>query len=125
MKKLALFFFLLPLMVNAQEDSVYIVVEKMPVFPGGEEAMFQYFRDNLTTDSCVGDRMIHFTYIIEFIVERDGSLSNIKQLKPEAYQGCVNALDLFYKMPKWRPGEHEGIAVRVKMKIPLRINVAY
>ena len=121
---------LLPLClsVNAQTkydeeaEIVYVACEYSPKFPGGEEALYAYFCNNLKYPEKAREENITGRVFITFIVERDGSLSNIKVLR-DIGGGCgEEAVRVAKNMPKWKPGQHRGETVRVQYTMPVLFN---
>lgn len=99
------------------EDKVYDVVEQMPSFQGGIQAMMKYISDNLRyppTCGCAQGRVI-----INFVVEKDGAVSNAKVLRSVDPSLDKEALRLVNNMPKWIPGKQDGRLVRVRYNIPI------
>jgi periplasmic protein TonB len=99
-------------------------VAKMPAFPGGEAAMQEYLRTNLQYPTVARENCIQGTVALSFIIEKDGSLSNIKILKNPG-GGCgQEAVRLLESMPCWTPGENKaGEPVRVKFTLPVRFRL--
>lgn len=98
------------------EDSYapFINVEQMPEFPGGSRAMFEYLSKNVRYPRLAQETGIQGTVFVSFIVEPDGSISNLKVLRGIG-GGCdEEALRLFSSMPRWKPGMQSGRAVRVQ-----------
>jgi TonB family protein len=95
-------------------DEVFVIVEKMPEFPGGKEALYNYLAAQLS-DWTVKEAGRVF---ISFIVETDGSLSDIEVLRGINSRADNKAVEVIANMPKWNPGEQRGQAVRVRYNIP-------
>lgn len=107
---------------KAQTDTmVYETVEKMPSYVGGEEARQKFIAENLvypkTTSERVGSKII-----VEFIVEVDSSVSEVKTIK-SFDDGFGAELVRIVKLMKWIPGEQRGKKVRVKMRMPIIIEL--
>lgn len=98
------------------EDSYapFIYVEQMPEFPGGPRAMFEFLSRNVRYPRLAQETGIQGTVFVSFIVEPDGSISNIKVLRGIG-GGCdEEAIRLYSSMPRWKPGIQSGRAVRVQ-----------
>ena len=95
----------------------------MPKYPGGPEKMFDFIADNLhwpyDDESCIQGRVI-----VSFIVEKDGSLSDIKVEKSIDPLFDKEAVRVVKSMPKWEPGMWRGKPTRVKYCIPIRFRFA-
>lgn len=103
----------------SDEDEVFEVVEKMPMFPGGDEALMKYLGKNIKYTRMAQDRGVQGTCVIEFVVNKDGSVVDpvvLKKLDPDLDN---NALEVVKKMPKWQPGLQRGKPVRVKYRLPV------
>lgn len=94
-------------------NHVYEIVEEMPEFPGGIEALFKWLSDNIKPHEEIG------RCVVEFIVEKDGSLSNPKISKSKTPKLDAEAIRLVKAMPKWKPGKEKGKTVRVRYSLPI------
>ncbi|MDQ3191605.1 MAG: TonB family protein [Bacteroidota bacterium] len=101
---------------------IFSIVETMPSFPGGEEKLFQYLANNTRYPLQEKINGISGTVYVSFVVEADGSLSNIRMVKEiqNAPGFSVEALRVVSEMPSWIPGIQHGVAVPVKYTLPLR-----
>ena len=96
---------------------VYDVVEQMPSFPGGNEALMKFIKDNITypdPEACVQGRVV-----VKFIVERDGSISHAQVTRSIDPLFDKEALRVVNNMPKWIPGKQNGKTVRVSYNVPV------
>jgi TonB family protein len=106
------------------EEPVYEIVEKQPEFPGGMMEMFKFISTNLVYPEVAIKNSLEGNIIIEFIVEKDGSITNIKIIK-DIGGGCGEAgVDVFKLMPIWTPGTQRDQPVRVKMKAPIKFRLS-
>ena len=99
---------------------VYDKVEEPPSFPGGTDALVSWLAENVHYPSELGDICISGRAVTSFIVEPDGSLSNIQvehQLHPVIDDEAIRVVKA---MPKWIPGKQNGQVVRVKYFLPIR-----
>jgi protein TonB len=108
---------------TAEDTTVYQVVEQMPEFPGGEDALLKYMSKNLKYPE--GDYTCDpGKQIISFIVEKDGSISNIKAIRDTKCKMHDNmVINTIKAMPKWKPGMQNGRPARVQYKIPIIIHL--
>ena len=96
---------------------VFFVVESMPEFTDGSQALFAFIKEHaMQVDSLDQKHRV----LVQFVVERDGSLTNIEVVQSSG----VNELDrdavaVVESMPKWKPGKQRGQPVRVKYTIPV------
>ena len=103
------------------DDKVYDVCEQMPIFEGGDAALLKYLRENLKYPDKTKDRGVQGRLIIGFIVEKDGSLTDVKVLRPVDIALDAEVLRVVKGMPKWIPGRHNGQRVRVRYLLPIHI----
>lgn len=126
MKKLFLIvFFMAFVSVNAysqskeQDDAVYSIVSEQPSFPGGMQEMMKFISENRKYPAEAKAKDIHGKVIVAFVVERDGSLGDVKIRRGIGYGCDEEAIRLIKSMPKWTPGKQNGKAVRVSMMLPV------
>ena len=106
---------------TATDDKVYEVCEQMPIFEGGDAALLKYLRENLKYPDNTKDRGVQGRLVIGFIVEKDGSLTDVKVLRPVDIDLDAEVLRLVKGMPKWIPGRQNGKRVRVRYLLPIHI----
>ena len=103
----------------ADDIDAYMFVEQMPEFPGGEEKMIEFVQNNVVYPQQAKDAGVEGRVFVAFIVETDGSISDVKVLHGIG-NGCDEAaVEVVQLMPKWKPGFHNGEAVRVKSLLPI------
>lgn len=102
---------------------VYDVVEVMPQFPGGIAEMMTYLSTNLKYPKEAEDKNIQGRVVVDFIVERDGSVSNVNIIRSVSPELDAEALRVVKGMPKWKPGKQKGKTVRVKFDLPLQFKI--
>ena len=101
-----------------EEDTVYQMVEEMPEFPGGEKALMDYVSNNVKYPQEAKDKNIAGRVFIGFVVEKDGSINEVKVLRGIG-GGCdEEAVRVIKSMPKWKPGIQKGKPVRVSFQMP-------
>lgn len=101
-------------------DEIFTVVEEIPFFPGGTEAMMQFLKDNLRYPEKAKANNIEGTVYINFIVEADGKVSNAKVLRGIGHGCDEEALRVISIMPVWQAGKQRGQAVSVSFNIPVK-----
>ena len=96
---------------------VWVAVESMPEFPKGTSAMHDYIDSHKMLVNSLNPTL---RPIVQFVVERDGSLSNIKVVRSSGIEKLdKDAVSVVANMPKWKPGKHRGVPVRVQYIIPI------
>lgn len=104
---------------GTNNDAVYTYVEESPSFPGGENTRILFLRNNIKYPQLALQNKIQGKVYISFIVEKNGSLSNIKVLQGIG-AGCdEEALRVTKLMPKWKAGKTQGHEVRVVITMPV------
>lgn len=100
-------------------DRIFDVVEEMPQFPGGPSAMFEYLSKSIRYPEEAEVKGIQGRVIVTFVVEPDGSISNVKVSKSVNPLLNKEAVRVVESMPHWIPGKQNGNAVRVKYTTPV------
>ncbi len=102
-----------------QKPEVFMVVENMPEYPGGNEAMFAFFAKNMKYPADAQKNKVQGRVLVTFVVERDGTITDVQVAKPTFPSLDDEAMRLVKKMPKWKPGTQRGVPVRVKFTLPV------
>lgn len=109
--------------VNTEEIPVELppldIAEIMPVFPGGEKALSAYLGKNVKYPAASIDINSQGRVVVQFIVDRDGSITNAQVVRGVDPYLDKEALRVINSMPKWSPGRQGGKAVRVKFTVPV------
>jgi protein TonB len=110
---------------KAEPEKVYETfdIQKLPSFPGGEAELQKFLRDNISYPAIARENNIQGTAALSFVVNKDGSISNVTILKDPG-GGCgKEAVRVVGIMPKWSPGEANGNKVKVKFTLPVRFRL--
>ena len=102
-----------------EETKVFDVVEEMPQFPGGPSALFEYLSKNIKYPVVAEENGVQGRVIVTFVVERDGSITDVKVVKSVDPSLDKEATRVVKSMPHWIPGKQNGSAVRVKYTVPV------
>jgi len=108
---------------EVSDDYIFVSVEQMPEFPGGSMALLKYIQDNLIYPEEAEKRGISGIVAITFIVEKDGSVSNVKVIRSADKLLNAEAIRVVKSLPKWKPGIQRGKPVRVTYNIPVRFRL--
>ncbi|MBQ6724973.1 MAG: energy transducer TonB [Bacteroidales bacterium] len=101
------------------EDLIFGMMERMPEFPGGEEAMYEFLAKNLKYPQAAKDSNIQGKVYIQFVVDKDGTIINPKVAR-DIGGGCgEEALRVVKMMPKWKPGDQRGEKIRTQLTLPI------
>ncbi|XOV66711.1 MAG: energy transducer TonB [Fluviicola sp.] len=121
--KLLLLVLFIPLFSFSQEDTTIVDFPDVEAsFPGGNVKMVQFISGNLEYPDTVDVDFVSKIYL-SFIVESDGSISNIEMMNAEGSSLEKAYVNLIQKMPKWDPAELNGEAVRSRCRLPICINL--
>jgi TonB family protein len=103
----------------AYKEQVFTVVEKMPTYPGGDDARIAFMVQNLKYPEQAKKNGVQGKVFVTFVVEADGSITQVKVLRGVG-GGCdEEAVRVIKLMPKWNPGMQDGKAVRTQFNIPI------
>ena len=100
-------------------DKVYVVVEQMPSFPGGDSALLKYLFENVKYPVSALKAQKQGRVMVCFTVEKDGAISNVKVARSVTPSLDAEAVRAIKSMPKWSPGKQGGEFVRVKYNVPV------
>lgn len=98
---------------------VFDVVEEMPSFPGGQGALMSYLASNIKYPVVAQENGVQGRVIVSFVVERDGSISDVRVARSVDPSLDREAQRVVKSMPRWKPGKQNGSAVRVKYTVPV------
>ena len=102
-----------------QEKVIFQVVEEMPEFPGGMGEAMKFLAKNIKYPVAAQQAKIEGRVIVQFVVERDGSISDIHTVRSVSPELDAEAIRVVSLMPKWKPGKQRGKAVAVKYTMPI------
>lgn len=109
---------------ESNEIVSFAAVEKLPKFPGGDEAFGRYLGKAINYPPVAKENNVQGRVTVSFVVERDGSLTDIKVIR-DIGSGCgAEAIRVLQKSPKWSPGIQNGKPVRVAYTMPINFTLA-
>jgi TonB family protein len=106
------------------DNDAFNVVEQMPQFPGGEIELMKFLSENVKYPEAALKAGTQGRVVAQFIVEADGSITNVKVLKNVSDEIDAEAVRVIKAMPKWKPGMQKGQPVRVKYTIPVTFRLS-
>lgn len=112
-----------PAGTNDTEDVIYQFVEEMADFPGGEKAMIDHLATHTVYPAIAREKMIEGTVYVQFIVEKDGTITNVEVKRSTAPELNEAALAAVRSMPRWNPGKQRGKAVRLMYVLPVKFQL--
>jgi periplasmic protein TonB len=105
------------------ENEVFTVVEDPPQFPGGQDALTKYMISSIKYPQDARKAGIQGTVYVTYVVEPDGSITNVKVLRGIDKSCDMEAARVIREMPKWKPGKQRGKAVRVQFNMPIKFTL--
>lgn len=108
---------------DSTDSEIFTVVETEPEFPGGYQALYQYLGANIKYPEQAKAENISGTVFVRFVVEKDGSISNIKLMR-DIGGGCgAEAVRVLSEMPHWNPARQRGKRVRALYQLPIKFTL--
>ncbi len=101
------------------EEEIFTIVEDMPEFPGGIQALYKYLGENVKYPQAAKANGISGKVFVNFTVEKDGSITDVKIIRGVHELLDKEAIRVVKSFPKWKPGKQRGKAVRVSYNIPI------
>ncbi len=106
------------------DDEPFLIVETMPSFQGGDLNTFRnWVQSNVRFPQIALENGIQGTVVLSFVIEKDGSLTNIQALRTPDRSLSEEATRVLSKSPKWSPGKQRNQVVRVKYTLPVVFRV--
>ncbi len=104
-------------------EEVFKVVEQKPEYPDGEAAMLKFIYENIKYPPIARENGVEGTVYVKFIVEKDGSVSNVEVVR-DIGAGCgEESMRVVKKFPRWNPGKQRGRPVRVFFNLPVKFKL--
>jgi TonB family protein len=107
-----------------KDEEVFVIVDKVPEYPGGDEARLDFLRENVKYPPEAKEKGIQGTVYVYFIVEKDGTVTNVKVARGVDKLIDDEAIRVTKMMPKWTPGKQKGKDVRVSYNMPIRFTLS-
>ncbi|MFB9844775.1 M56 family metallopeptidase [Mucilaginibacter ginsenosidivorans] len=101
------------------EEPVFTAVEQAPTFPGGMNKFYEFLGRTIRYPTLMKEKKVQGRVFLNFIIEKDGSLSHIKVLREPGYGAGKEAVRAMSLCPKWNPGIQNGRKVRVEYNVPI------
>ena len=107
-----------------KHEKPFDVVEQMPEFPGGQEALMQFLRQEVKYPKEAFKDGVQGRVVVQFVVEKDGSISEVEVVKKVNEHLDAEAVRVVNAMPKWKTGKQKGENVRVKYTLPISFRLS-
>ena len=108
---------------DSGESEVFVIVEDMPEFPGGELALRKWISNNVKYPVIAAENGIQGKVYVTFVVDKDGSISNARVARGVDPSLDQEALRVVNNLPKWKPGKQRGKPVRVSYTVPINFQL--
>lgn len=106
-----------------KEPEIFTIVEEMPTFPGGEQALLEYMAKNTKYPPLARENGLQGIVVVTFVVDERGRIKDAQVLRGIG-GGCdEEAMRVVQSMPHWKPGKQRGMAVRVQYNLPFRFTL--
>ncbi len=105
--------------VEEEQPMNIAMVEQKPEFNGGEAAMYKWLSDNIVYPSAASEEGVQGRVVVEFVVGKDGSITNVRVVRPRHPALDKEAVRVVKAMPKWIPGRNNGQPVKVTYTLPV------
>ena len=106
------------------EKGIYEVVDDMPEFPGGPDAILEFYRTHIHYPATARETRAQGRVVVQFIVNEDGHLSDLNVIKSADNEELdAEAVRVISTMPNWKPGSHDGKPVKVRYKLPVNFRL--
>ena len=109
--------------IEEDDDEFFIVVENMPIFPGGDLGLMKYIQKNVKYPAIAKEYNITGKVYVSFIVDKLGSVTNVKIVRGVDENLDAEAIRVIKSLPKYKPGKQRGKAVRVMFTIPINFKL--
>lgn len=109
---------------STSDTTVFTVVDKMPEFPGGQQALFNYLRNNVKYPKTTQEQAIEGRVVCQFVIGKDGSVNDVTISRSSGDKSLDSeAIRVIQSMPKWKPGILRGESVRVRFTLPINFHL--
>ncbi|MBR6601007.1 MAG: energy transducer TonB [Bacteroidaceae bacterium] len=105
-------------------DEIFQVVENMPEYPGGMSELMKYLQKEIKYPKEAQEQGKQGRVIVEFVVEKNGSITEAKVMKPVDPLLDAEALRVVSAMPNWNPGKQRGKEVRTRFTLPVTFRLS-
>jgi protein TonB len=109
--------------VEEDDEEIFMVVENMPEFPGGDLGLMKYIQKNVKYPPIAKEYNITGKVYISFVVDRSGSVTNVKVVRGVDKNLDAEAVRVIKSLPKYKPGKQRGKPVRVMFTVPINFTL--
>jgi protein TonB len=109
--------------IEEDDDEFFMVVENMPIFPGGDLGLMKYIQKHVKYPAIAKEYNITGKVYVSFIVDKSGSVTNVKIVRGVDKNLDAEAVRVVKSLPKYKPGRQRGKSVRVMFTIPINFTL--
>ena len=109
--------------IEEDDDEFFMVVENMPIFPGGDLGLMKYIQKHVKYPAIAKEYNITGKVYVSFIVDKSGSVTNVKIVRGVDKNLDAEAMRVVKSLPKYKPGKQRGKSVRVMFTIPINFTL--
>jgi protein TonB len=107
---------------NEQEKN-FSIVEQMPVYPGGKEAMMKFVAEHLKYPESAKNEKVEGMVMVQFTITKTGAVQDVKVLRPLQADCDAEAARVISSMPNWKPGQQDSKPVNVTLNLPIQFKL--
>ena len=105
-------------------NRIFTSVQQIPTFPGGFDSFYKFLAQNIRYPANAVKERIQGKVFLTFVVEKDGSLTDIKVIRGVSGDIDAEAVRVLMSSPKWKPGIQNGRPVRVQFAVPIDFSLS-
>ncbi len=109
---------------KAGDGEIFTIVEEQPEYPGGFGEMMKFIQSNFEYPAIAKEMGDEGTVYVQFVVEKDGSISNVKAIRGVTEELDAESIRVVKAMPTWSPGKQKGRPVRARFTLPIRCKLS-
>jgi protein TonB len=109
--------------IEEDDDEFFMVVENMPIFPGGDLGLMKYIQKHVKYPAIAKEYNITGKVYVSFIVDKSGTVTNVKIVRGVDKNLDAEAVRVVKSLPKYKPGKQRGKSVRVMFTIPINFTL--
>lgn len=106
------------------DSEIFTEIDEMPEFPGGQAKLMNWLAVNIRYPDAAQQHGVQGRVIVNFVVEKDGSISGVRVLKGVDKDLDAEAIRVVKRMPKWQPGKNNGESVRCYYTLPVTFKLS-
>ena len=110
--------------IEEEVGEIIMIVEEPPLFPGGNESLRMYLKENTHYPAAALENGIQGRVFVSFVVNKEGDITDVKVARPANPSLEKEAIRVVSSMPKWTPGKQRGKAVKASFTIPINFIIS-